>query len=150
MQEGDALSLGADARGLVDELDAVGLAARQHGVEIVHGKTNVMDAGPALGKELPDGGVGLVWLEEFDQRVSRDETGDARTIGVIECGLGKAEDVPIEGQDAFQGRHGDPEMGDAGPAWGGVGHGSAIPEMRNAANVSVAHGRTAPWAARHT
>lgn len=124
MEEGDALPLGPDARRFIYELDAVRLAPGEGAVEILDRETNVMDAGAALGEELPDGGFGLVWLQQFNERFAGHESHDARTIGVIERGFGKAEDVAIEGDDRREGFHGDAEMGDAGSARGWRSHGA--------------------------
>jgi hypothetical protein len=123
MEEGNALPLSPDARRFVDELDAMCLAAGEGIVEILNRETNVMYAGAALPEELPDGGFGLVWLQQFDQRFPGHESHDARTIGVIKWGFGQAEDVAIEGDDRREGFHGDAEMGDAGTArrWGSHG-----------------------------
>lgn len=123
MKKGDALSLGPDAWRLVDELNAVRLAAGERAVEIVDSETNVMDAGAALPEELPDGGIGFVWFQQFDQRFSGGESHDARAIGVIERGFGEAEDIAIEGNDRREGFHGDAEVGDAGAALGWRSHG---------------------------
>jgi len=124
MQKGDPLPLGTEARRLVNELNAVCFAAGEGAVEIFHRETNVMNAGAALPEELPNGGFGLVWLEQLDQRFPGHESHDARTIGVIERGLGHAEDVAIEGDNRREGFHGDAEMGNAGSAWGWRSHGA--------------------------
>ena len=58
MQEGDSFSLGADARRLVDEPNAVRAAALERAVEIVDGETDVMNARPAFGDELAIGESG--------------------------------------------------------------------------------------------
>ena len=70
MQEGDAFSFRADARCLVDELNAGLRASGEGAVQIVDRKTDVMDAGTALGEELPDRGSGLIGGEEFDERLT--------------------------------------------------------------------------------
>jgi hypothetical protein len=82
-----------------------------------------MDAGAALPEELPDGGIGLFWLQQFDQRFPGDESCDARTIGVIKRGFGKPEDISVEGNDRRERFHGDAEVGDAGAARGWRSHG---------------------------
>lgn len=99
MEEGDALSLGPEARRFINELNAVCFAAGEGAVEILNRETNVMYAGAALPEELPDGGFGLVWFQQFDQRFPGHESHDARAIGVIQWGLGHAEDVAVEGDD---------------------------------------------------
>ena len=124
MQKGDALALRPQSRCLVDELDAVRSTAGEGAIEILHRETNVMNAGAALGEELPDGGFGLVWFQQLDQRFPGRKSHDTRTIGVIERGFGHPEDVAIEGDDRREGFHGDAEMGDAGSAWGWRSHGA--------------------------
>jgi len=124
VEKGDPLSLGPEARCLVDELDAMRLTTGEGAVEILNREANVMDAGAALPEELPNGGFGLVWFQQFDQRFPGDESHDARTIGVIERGLGHAEDIAVEGDDRREGFDGDAEMGDAGSAWGWRSHGA--------------------------
>jgi hypothetical protein len=123
MQEGDSLSLCADTRCLVDELKSGLLASREGSVQIVHGEADVMDAGAAFGQELSDRGCGLVWLEEFDERLTGDEAGDVRTVGVVERDLSETQQVAVEREDRLERFDGDANVSNACPAvllFGGV------------------------------
>jgi hypothetical protein len=82
VQEGDPLSLGANARRLVDQAKPGGTAAIQHGIEVVHGEADVMDAGAAARDELSDGGLGSVRLEQLDEGLAGLEADDRRTVGI--------------------------------------------------------------------
>ena len=96
MQEGDALPLGPDAWGLIDQSETGGATALEGAVEVVDVKAEVMDPRTTLGKELPDGGVCDGGFEELDERIARREPDDARPIGVIERHLGEPVQLSIE------------------------------------------------------
>ena len=55
MEKRDQLALGADSGLLVDQTDACRAAAVESGLEIIHDKAHVMNAGAAFGDELADG-----------------------------------------------------------------------------------------------
>ena len=122
MKEGDTLTFRTEARRSVDETHT-GLAAPLEGaVEIVNGKTDVVDARSALGDELADGSASGVGLQQLDERFPGLHAGDARTIRVVERHFGHPEDVSVEGKDLVEGFHRDAHVGDAsGAAWK-IGH----------------------------
>lgn len=62
----------------------------------------MMDAGPALFEELIDRGSGYFRLQEFDQRFTGDEPGNAGAIGIVEGRLGESEHVAIEGKECVK------------------------------------------------
>src|SRR2546423_14813452 len=118
MEKGDALSFGAEARGLVDEPDGGSAAALEGGVEVVDDEADVMNAGAAFCDELCDGRVCRGGLEQLDERLAGGETGDTGSVGIIEGHLRHTEDVAIKGNQRVESLHGDADMGDAGAARG--------------------------------
>ena len=96
MEERDPLPLRADPRGLIDQADPGGAAAREGAVEVVDVEAEVMDPRAARGEELPDRGVRDGRLEELDQRFSRGQSDDARAIGIVERDLREAQQFLIE------------------------------------------------------
>ena len=114
MEERDAFPRRPVPRRLINDLDAGRAAPIEYGVEIVDGKADVMDARPACREELSDRGFGFVRLQQFDQGFTGREAADARPIGVMQRYRGKAEDVAVEGEDAFHVLDGDPDVGDVG------------------------------------
>ena len=118
MQKRDSLSLGPNPRFFVDELDPRRPATLQHGVEIVDGEADVMDSRSALGHEARDGRGGILGLQELHQRVPRGESDYARTVRIIERGLGQTQDVPEERNAPCEGLNCDPDVGYSGAAWG--------------------------------
>ena len=123
MNECDALSLGAESGGGVDEADTGSSAAGKRGVEVVHGKADVVNAGTAFGGEFADWRVGGGGFEQLDERFAGLKPGDARTISVIERHVWQAEDVAIERQDLAECVNGDAHVGNACRAGWFVGHG---------------------------
>lgn len=123
VQERDPLSLGAEAGDGIDEAYPRGAAPCECGIEVMHGKTDVMDTGTAFGDELANWRVGGLRLEQFDQRFSGLQAADACTIRIVESYIRQAEDVTIEGQDLAECVNGDADMGNAGWARWFVGHG---------------------------
>lgn len=129
MEERDALAFGTEAGRVVNEPDTCCAAACEAGIEVVHGKTNVMNTGTSFGDELADGRVGGVGLEQFDQRFSGLQPGDAGTIRVLERDIGQAENVTIEGQDLAKRVNGNAYVGNARGARRLVGHGECAGVM---------------------
>lgn len=118
MEEGDPFTFGTWPRGFVNQSDAGVAAAQQRGVEVVHGKANVVDSRAASGQESRDWRVGFGGLEEFHEGATRGEARDSRSVGVIQGNLGEAEDVTIERKQLAEGANGDPHVGDGGAAAG--------------------------------
>jgi len=116
MQEGDPLPFGPEAWVLVDEADAGGATAGEGALQVVNGEADVMDSGPALGDEFPDGGIGDVGLQEFDEGLAGGQSDDPGPVGVIERHLGHPEHLSIEGQDGLEGRDRDADVGESGAA----------------------------------
>ena len=85
-----------------------------------------MDSGAAFGDELADGRVGTLGLEQLDEGVTRGESGDPRTVGVVEGNVGEIEQIAVEGKDLVERTHGDADVSDARGAAGDVGHVSAL------------------------
>lgn len=121
MQEGDPLPFGPEAWVLVNEADAGRATPGEGALQVVDGEAEVMDPRTALGDEFPDGGLGDLRFEQFDERFAGSQPHDAGAVGVIEGDLGHPEDLAIEGQDGFEGRDGDADVGEAGPAGRGRG-----------------------------
>jgi hypothetical protein len=93
VEEGDAFSLRANPRLLVDELDSGTPATFQRVVEVVDRKADVMDARAALRHESPDGRIGLVRLEKLYQRLAGTEARDVRPVGIVEGDLCQSQHV---------------------------------------------------------
>jgi hypothetical protein len=126
MQERDTFPFGTEAGGLVDQPDTGGPAALERTVEVVDGEADVVNARSPLGDELADGLLGIVGLEELDERLAGGEPGDACAIGIVELDFGQAEHVAVEGEDPVERTDGDPHVGDASSTAGCVSHVSAL------------------------
>ena len=96
MEKGDSLSFGANTRSLVDEAHSSLATLLQRSLEVVHGKTDVMNAWTPFFEELSNGRVGFVSFEEFDQRFAGVKATDHGAVAVVELGLGHSEDIAIE------------------------------------------------------
>src|SRR5262245_56245850 len=99
MEEGDQFAVGAGARLFVDEANAGAATTVEGAGQVVDGEADVVDAGSALGEEPGDGRVRLARLEQFDERLTGAQSGDAGAIGVVEGYGRQLEDVAIERQD---------------------------------------------------
>ena len=110
MQEGDSLSLRADARFVVDELDAGTAAPIESRVEIVNRKANVMNSRSALRHEACDRGRRIAGLEQLDERVAGGESRDPRAISVRQRHLRETEDLAKEWHASGKGFYGDPNV----------------------------------------
>ena len=95
MQERDAFAFSTDAGDIIDQLDPFAAAAVQCSIQIVHGKTDVMDARTTFGEEFGDRRIALLRLEKLDQGITSAKTGNASTVGVVEGLFGKVEQVAI-------------------------------------------------------
>ncbi len=84
MKEGDTFSFGSEARLLVDEANAASATAFQRPLEIVDVEADVMDAWTTLGDELADRRLGGFSLEQFDERLTGNQSGNARAVGIVE------------------------------------------------------------------
>src|SRR5439155_3625180 len=114
MQEGDAPAAGAAPRHVVDQTVPRRPAALERAVEIRYAVTHVMDAGPALGEKLRYRAVWIARLEELDLDVAQRYADDGRAVGRLGAPRLEAEDIPIKGQGAVDGRDGDADVGDPG------------------------------------
>jgi len=112
MQKSDPLSFGADTWRLVDETDAGGATAREGRVQIVDDEADVMNPRSSFGDELSDWRVRRVGLEQLDECVTGGESGDARSIGIVERHVGQLQHVAIEWKELVEPAHGDADMGD--------------------------------------
>lgn len=114
MKEGNSLPLRAQSWFLVDQSNA-GLATTiEHVVEVVNGKANVMNAGPSPGNELSNGRVISGCLEEFNERFTARDTGDAGTISIVEQHLGHLQNIAQKGKQIVERSHSNADMGNAG------------------------------------
>ncbi len=122
MKEGNSLSFRAETWDLVDEADAGGPAAVERAIEVVDGKTDVMDAWAASGDELADWRVVGAGLKQFDEGIAGFESGNAGSVGVVERDFGEVEDVAVEWQDCVELGDSHADVGDAGTARSGESH----------------------------
>ena len=113
MKKSDPFSFGSNARRLVDKSESGGATSVQHRIEIVDGETNVMNTGATLGDELANRTLRRLGLEEFNERLSGNEPGNASAICVIERRFAKAEHIAIKGKNLVERPHGNADMGDA-------------------------------------
>ena len=111
MQESNALSLRANARLLVDELNTGAAAALQRGVEIVYGKADVMNTRSTLRHEFRDRRVRVVRLEKLYQWLAGAQADYAGPVGVIQGYLGQSQHVPKKGEATFDSLDRDANMG---------------------------------------
>lgn len=122
MEERDALALRTEAWHFIDDVNTVRLASREHCVNVVHVEANVVNAWSSLGKELPNGGFGLLGFEQFHKRLAGCDRFDAGAVGIVERDFRHSEDISVQRQNRLKGLDGDTEMGDAGTAGCGIGH----------------------------
>jgi len=122
VEEGDPLPLGADTGNLVDKPESGVTAPLQHAVEVVHGETDMVNAGPTLGDVFPDRGVVSGGLQQFHERLACGEADDAGAVRIIEGHLRHLQDVAEDGQQVVDGAHGNPDVGDARAAAKRFGH----------------------------
>ena len=113
MKKGDPFSFGSNARRLVDKSESGGATSVQHRIEIVDGETNVMNTGATLGDELANRTLRRLGLEQFNERLSGNEPGNASAICVIERCFAETEHIAIKGKNLVERPHGNADMGDA-------------------------------------
>ena len=146
MDEGDSLAFGAETRDLVDEADAGGPAFVECAIEVVDGKADMMDTGAAFGDKLADRGLAGAGLQEFDEGIPGGESGNARSVGVVERDVGKVENIAVEWQDRVELGDSHADVRDAGAAGNGESHDScagvgALALNTNSGAVAEAAGR---------
>jgi len=152
MQEGDAFAFSTEPRGLIHEGDPGVATRREHGVEVVHGETQVMDPRPAFVQILGDRGVGALRFKELDQRVTGGNAGDAGPVAVAEGHDRESEDVAKEGEGIIDGANGEAEMRDGGAAGGLVrsSHGQRASVGKDVLQRNpISGGRARPPAKEH-
>ena len=111
MQKYDSLSLGADSRLLVDELDASRPAPLDHRIEVVDRKADVMDSRSPLRYEARDRRGRVVGLQQLYQRLAGAEARYVRAVGVIERNFGQPQHIPEERKARGDRLHGDADVG---------------------------------------
>ena len=123
MKKCDTFPVGANSRRVVNEADASGFAAGKRTVKIVHGKTDVMDAGPTFREVFSNGCVRRIGFEKFHERITGLDGGNASAVGVVERNLGHAEEIAVEWQYLVERLYSDAHVGNAGGATGNISHG---------------------------
>ena len=111
MQKHDPLSLGPDARLVIDEPYARGPAPLDHRVEVVDSKADVMYPWPAFGDEASYWRFGIVGLQQLHQRLSSAEARDVRAVGIIERNFGQSQHIPKKRQGLGEGLDRDSNVG---------------------------------------
>jgi len=102
---------GAEADGVVDEADAVGLEAGEGGGKVVGVKGDVVEAFAAAGEEAGDGGCFGGGFEELEAGVTEGEHGGADLLVGDFFGGGDVEaEQLVEGAGGCDGVDGDAEM----------------------------------------
>jgi hypothetical protein len=123
VEERDTFPFGPDAGRVIDESDPGGSAALEGAVEVVDGKTYVVNAGAALGDESSDGRICYVGLQKLDEGLTGDKAHDAGSVAVVERSLGHRENVAVEGKHFVESAHRDADVSDAsstGYIWHGL------------------------------
>jgi hypothetical protein len=110
VQERNSLSFSAKAWFLVNEFYARSATAVQRGIEIVHGKADVMNAGSALGHVPRDRGIGIVSLKELDQRLAGIQAHYVRPVRILEWNLGQPQDIAEKRKALGECLHSDSDM----------------------------------------
>ena len=127
MEKGDSFSFCSHARLVIDQLDSPRPAACEGVVQIVDGKTNVMNAWSAAIDESRDRGVGGVGLEQLDERVAGRETGNVSTIRVLERNVVEAKEISIEWKQLVDRAYGDSNVRNARSTTSGGWHENRAP-----------------------
>jgi hypothetical protein len=118
VDERDSFALGSQARGLVDQPNPEGPAARQYGIEVINGKTDVMEPWTTLLEEPANRSIGGKRFEQLDERITGRDGGDRRPVRVIERDLGEPQHVTIERQRIGKPTYGYADMRDTRPRSG--------------------------------
>ena len=87
MDERDSLSFSTNPRSLIDQTYAGGPTALESAVQVVDGKTDVVDSRAPCGYEFANWGGGIGGLEQLDEGVSSGEPDDPGSVGIIERDL---------------------------------------------------------------
>ncbi len=87
MDEGDTFAFGADAWGFVDQAKAVRSAAFKGGVEVIDGKTDMMESWTAFLEEPTDGAIGIAGFEELDEGIAGGNGTDGGAVCIVERNL---------------------------------------------------------------
>jgi len=111
MQKGDAFSLGPRSRLLIHQLDASCSASLECGVQIRHGKAQVVNAGATPRDETAHWRVPGLGLEKLDERFPDLERGDPRSIGIVDWNRVQAEHVAEKGRLSGGGHDRQPDVG---------------------------------------
>jgi hypothetical protein len=111
VQKYDPLSLGPDARLLINELNASGSASLDRCVEIVDRKADVMDTGAAFRQEARDRRGRIISLQQLHERLSGTETNYARPVSVIERDFAQPQYVPEKWKTLGEGLDRDSNVG---------------------------------------
>ena len=122
MDERDPLPLGADARGLIDQLDPEKTASLEHRIEIIHREADVMNPSSAARQEFPDRSIGGGRLQELDEAVAGINRHYVRSIRIGDLRLLHPEHVAIERQLRRNRLEGNPDVSDPGPFQGSILH----------------------------
>ncbi len=94
MKKGDSLSLRANARLVIDDLDAGAPAALEHCVQVVDREADVMDARSAFGYKARDWRCRVSRLEKLNEWLAGAQANDARAVRIIEGNLAQTQYIP--------------------------------------------------------
>ena len=98
MKESNPLSFRTNPGFRIDQPYSRRSAASQDGVQIIHSKAYVVNAGPPLRDELSNRSIIASRLQQLDKRISRGECLDPRTVGIVDRYRLQAEYVAIKGK----------------------------------------------------
>lgn len=87
VDERDPFAFGANARGLVDQPKPDGPAAFKCGIEVIDGKTDMMESWTTLLEEPTDRAIGIVGFEQLDKGVAGRNRGYGSAVSIVERDL---------------------------------------------------------------
>lgn len=118
MQERNPLSLRSHPGLLIYESNARGPAAVECRLQVVHRKTDVVDAGSTTFHETSDWRIRPFRFQQLHQRLACLKPGNARTVGIVQLHLFHREHVAVEGENLLEVADGYSNVRDAGASGG--------------------------------
>lgn len=116
MQERDPLSLGADSRLVIYQLNTRLAATLERGVQIVDRKADMVDARPSIGHEPANRRSWLVCLEKLHERAASAEPRDVGSVGIGEGDLVQFQHIAVKRKAPGECLNSDANMRNSGAA----------------------------------
>ncbi len=112
MQKRNALTVGADPRGLVHEPVPFGPASIEGSIEVGHLEADVVDPRTPFREKAGDGTVLGHRLQQLDLALAKRKRNDPGAVGLGEGNGFEAQHVTVKGDGGFEICHGNADMGD--------------------------------------